>query len=206
MMVAMTVEYLPPELADVLWLNELPDRPLTVDDLERIWERMPENGYRYELDEGVLVVYGAASNFHQLVSARLTVAFSHGCPPEFLIIPAAGVVMSPVQFRIPDLMIIRTEAFEPKYSTTPPVLAVEIASPSTSKYDQTRKKQVYAEFGIPDYWIVTPDADKPDITAYRLSGKHYERVAYAKGEQKFTATRPFAVSFTPAELVAIGQS
>jgi hypothetical protein len=48
----------------------------------------------------------------------------------------------------------------------------------------------------------TPDPDKPDITAYRLTGRRYERVAYASGEELFTASRPFPVSFTPAELVA----
>jgi Uma2 family endonuclease len=83
---------------------------------------------------------------------------------------------------------------------------VEIASPSTSRYDQTRKEQVYAEFGIPDYWIVTPDSGKPDITAYRLAGKSYEQVSYAKGRATFTAARPFpvslTVSFTAEELVA----
>jgi hypothetical protein len=53
---------------------------------------------------------------------------------------------------------------------------------------------------------VTPDAQKPDITAFRLDGKHYERVAYASGELTFTATRPFPVSFVPAQLVSTGQS
>jgi Uma2 family endonuclease len=109
-------------------------------------------------------------------------------------------------FRIPDLKVIRTDTFSPKakYSIVPPALAVEITSPSTSRYDRTRKKQVYAEFGIPDYWIVTPDPDNPEITAYQLRGEHYEQVAYALGDERFTATRPFPVSFTPAELVATG--
>ena len=205
-MVAMPVEYLPPELEDVLWLNELPDRPLTVEDLERIWERMPENGYRYELDEGVLIVFGAPALVHQIASTRLTTVLSNSCPPEFLVIHTPGVVITPIQFRIPDLTVVRTDTVEPgmRHYPYPPELAVEIASPSTSRYDQTRKKQVYAEFGIPDYWIITPDADKPDITAYQLNGKHYERVAYARGEEKFTATRPFPVSFTPASLVSTG--
>lgn len=202
----MTVEYLPPEISDVLRLNELPDRPLTVHDLERIWEQLPENGYRYELDEGVLVVYGAPSDRHQLASGNLYFKLRLACPPEYLVIPATGVAMSQTQFRIPDLKVIAAATYGPKYSTTPPELVVEIASPSTSRYDQTRKKQVYAEFGIPDYWIVTPDADKPEITAYQLTGKHHERVAYALGDQLFTATRPFPVSFTPAELVATGQA
>lgn len=202
-MAVMTVRYVPPEIADdMLGLNALPDRLLTVDDLEQLWSQLPENGYRYELDEGVLVVYGAASNLHQLVTSNLLFALMRACPRDFLVLPASGVVMSKVQFRIPDLVVIRADAFDPKFSTTPPALAVEIASPSTSRYDLTRKKQVYADFGIPEYWIVTPDAQKPDITAFRLDGKHYEQVAYACGEVTFTATRPFPVSFTPADLVS----
>jgi Uma2 family endonuclease len=207
MMAVMTVRYVPPEIADdMLGLNALPDRLLTVDDLEQLWSQLPENGYRYELDEGVLVVFGAASNLHQLVTSNLIFALRQGCPREFLVLPASGVVMSQIQFRIPDLVVLRADTFEPKFTTAPPALAIEIASPSTGRYDQTRKKQIYAEFGIPDYWIVTPDAQKPDITAFRLDGKHYERLAYASGEVTFTATRPFPVSFTPAELVSAGQS
>jgi hypothetical protein len=45
---------------------------LTVDDLEHLWSSLPENGYRYELDDGVLVVYGAPSLLHQLALGRLT--------------------------------------------------------------------------------------------------------------------------------------
>ena len=55
--------------------------------------------------------------------------------------------MPQTQFRIPDLKVIRTDTFGPKYSTVPPELVVEIASPSTPRYDQTRKKQVYAATG-----------------------------------------------------------
>jgi len=135
------------------------------------------------------------------------VLLGNACPPEFLVLPTPGVVITPTQFRIPDLTVLRTDTvdFKIRHYPQPPALAVEIASPSTSRYDQTRKKQVYAEFGISDHWIVTPDADKPDITAYRLADKQYERVAYARGEEKFTATRPFPVTFTPSELVSAGQ-
>ena len=203
-MVAMTVEYLPPELEDVPGLRELPNRPLTVDDLEQIWERMPDSGYRFELDEGVLVVYGAPSLLHQIASSKLTTMLTNVCPSELLVVHTPGMVIAPTQFRIPDLTVLRADKIKPgmRHYPYPPALAVEIASPSTTRYDQTRKKQVYAEFGIPDYWIVTPDPDKPEITAYQLAGKDYVQVAYAMGEARFTAARPFPVSFTPAELVA----
>jgi Uma2 family endonuclease len=204
MMVAMPVEYLPPELEDVLWLDELPKRPLTVEDLEQIWERMPDSGYRFELDEGVLVVFGAPGLLHQIASSRLTTTLTNACPPELPVVHTPGVVITPTQFRIPDLTVLHASKVIPemRHYPYPPALAVEIASPSTSRYDQTRKKQVYAEFGIPDYWIITPDADKPDVTAYQLVGTDFELVAYAKGKSTFTATRPFPVSFTPEELIA----
>jgi Uma2 family endonuclease len=209
MMAVMTVRYVPPEIADdMLGLNALPDRPLTVDDLVELWSSVPENGYRYELDDGVLVVYGAPSLAHQLATTKLTVLLSNTCPREFLVVGGPGVEISPIQYRIPDLTVVRAGTIDlrARNYAQPPALAVEVASPSTGRYDQTRKKQVYAEFGIPDYWIVTPDPQQPDITAFRLDGKHYERVAYASGEVTFTATRPFPVSFTPAELVRAGQS
>jgi hypothetical protein len=44
---------------------------LTVDDLEDLWSSLPENGYKYELDDGAL----------------LTAFLSSACPPEFLVIP-----------------------------------------------------------------------------------------------------------------------
>jgi len=208
-MVAMAVEYLPPELEAAPWLGnaptlrELPPRPLTVDDLERIWEQLPE-GYRLELDEGVLIVYGAPFDIHQLASGNLFFALRLVCPPEFLVIPAAGVEISKKQFRIPDLKVIRTETFGGKYSTTPPELVVEIASPSTARQDRTRKMEIYAEFGIPEYWIVTPDPEKPEVTVHRLDGGQYRQVQQVVGDEVFTATRPFRVQFTPAQLVSTG--
>jgi Uma2 family endonuclease len=86
--------------------------------------------------------------------------------------------------------------------TRPPELVVEIASPSTAHYDRNRKKTVYAEFGIPAYWIVVPDPSKPSITAYGLTGRVYAEVGQAAGEQRFAATTPFPVDIVPAELVA----
>ena len=37
-----------------------------------------------------------------------------------------------------------------------PILVVEILSPSTRRRDATVKRELYAEVGIPDYWIVDP--------------------------------------------------
>jgi Uma2 family endonuclease len=69
------------------------------------------------------------------------------CPPEFELLPGPGVVISDIQYRIPDLVVVRadTVGVTDNNVTKPPELVVEIASLSTAHYDQGRKKIVYAE-------------------------------------------------------------
>jgi len=176
------------------------DRPLTVDDLEFL----PDDGSRYELDDGVLVVSPAPANIHQLVVSRLQVWLSAACPQEFLVVSGNGVAMTRTQYRIPDVVVVRAERFDlaAKSVNSPPELAIEVASPSTALYDRNRKKTVYAEFGIGRYWIVTPDPDKPALTAYELLAGEHRLVAEASRDEVFTAERPFSVEIVPATLVA----
>ncbi len=176
------------------------DRPLTVEDLDLL----PDDGNKYELDDGVLVVSPAPALNHQFVLARLTVLLDAARPAEFLVLPGPGVEMTKYQYRIPDLVVVRVDSvgFEDKSVTRPPVLAIEIASPSTAIYDRNRKKDVYAGFGIASYWIVTPSLDKPRLVAHELRRGSYRQVADVRADQVFPATRPFRVEVVPAELVA----
>jgi Uma2 family endonuclease len=178
------------------------DRPLTVDDLDLA----PDDGNRYELDDGVLVVSPAPANAHQLVLHRLEVLLDGACPPEFLVLPGPGVEMSEIQYRIPDLVVVRKEDFdlEAKSVTRPPALAIEVASPSTMIYDKNRKKEVYADFGIPAYWVVSPSRDKPSLTAYELRRGRYVEQAVVTGDDVYRADRPFAVEVCPANLIDLG--
>jgi Uma2 family endonuclease len=80
-------------------------------------------------------------------------------------------------------------------------LVVEIASPSTASYERNRKKVVYAEFGIPAYWIVVPDPDRPSITEFSLAGAAYAETRTAAGEELFETDAPFPVRIVPAHLV-----
>jgi len=181
--------------------TELPDdRPLTVDDLDLL----PEDGYKYELDDGVLVVSPPPAINHQLVLHRLSMLLQDACPREYLILPGPGVEMTKFQYRIPDLVVITVDNFdiEAKSLSRPPVLAVEIASPSTAIYDMNRKREVYASFGIASYWIVRPSSQEPRLTAFELRGGSYCEIAEASGSQTFSAARPFPVEVVPAALVA----
>jgi Uma2 family endonuclease len=176
------------------------DRPLRVADLDLT----PDDGQRYELDDGVLVVSPAPMTIHQRVLHRLEFLLETACPPEFELLPGPGVVMSEIQYRIPDLVVVRADTIGvgDKNVTKPPELVVEIASPSTAHYDRGRKKVVYAEFRIPAYWIVVPDPDHPSLTAYTLTQDGYTEVGRAVGGQQFATATPFPVEIVPAALTA----
>jgi Uma2 family endonuclease len=176
------------------------DRPLTVADLDDT----PDDGCRYELDDGVLVVSPAPRPLHQIVLHRLQLLLDAACPPEFQVVPGPGVEMSEIQYRIPDLVVVRAAlvSLTDASVTRPPELAVEVASPSTAHYDRGRKKMVYADFGIPVYWIVVPDPDRPSITEYRLTDGSYAQTGFVAGEQRFSSEALFPVDVVPAELVA----
>jgi Uma2 family endonuclease len=176
------------------------DRPLTVADLDLT----PDDGQRYELDDGVLVVSAGPMLIHERVRLRLEVVLETSCPSDFFVVGAPGVEMSEIQYRIPDLVVVRAGSvgIADRSVTSPPALVVEVASPSTANYDRNRKKVVYAEFGIPAYWIVDPDPDQPSITAFTLEGSSYAETAQAAGQQRFAASSPFRVEIVPADLIA----
>lgn len=187
-MVAMTTADLWPEAGQLF----------TVDDLER----MPDDGRRYELIDGVLVVSPAPSVAHQVVLLQLGIALDAACPDDLGVVPGPGVRMSHITELIPDLIVCQATELVGHRITEPPLLAVEIRSPSTALFDLNTKKAVYERFGIESYWIVVPDRDKPQLIAFELRGGRYEQVATVVGDEVFSAERPFAVELSPARLVA----
>jgi Uma2 family endonuclease len=190
-MVAMT--------APDLWRDQ--DRLLTVDDLKDL---MPEDDRRLELDDGILVVSPYPVNIHQLAVARLTMLLTAACPPDLAVLPGVGVRITRHQLRVPDVAVVATDSRATRFQERPPALAVEVSSRSTRLYDRNRKKDVYAGFGIPAYWIVEPEPDRPRLIAFELRGEKYEVVAEVTGDEKWHATRPFPVTIKPAALVRTG--
>src|SRR5262249_50023004 len=90
--------------ADLLEVTDLPtDRPFTVDDLDLL----PDDGNRYELDDGVLVMSPPPTVGHQCVVHRLAMILDFACPADLQVLPGAGVQISPTQYRIPDIVAIR---------------------------------------------------------------------------------------------------
>jgi Uma2 family endonuclease len=170
----------------------------TVDDLDR----MPDDGRRYELVDGVLVVSPAPRVPHQLVLAELIVLLHGACPPGLFVVPGPGVRMSDDTELIPGLVVIRQDQLAARRVTRPPLLAVEVQSPSTALFDLNTKKAVYERFSIESYWVVAPDVDQPELIAFELCDGRYQQVAHVTGDRVLRAQKPFPAEVVPARLVA----
>lgn len=176
------------------------DRTLTVEDMEN----MPDDEFRYELDDGVLIVSPAPSTLHQLAVTRLAVILSAACPGEFAVLAGVGVNITKFQHRVPDVAVVRAGSLESFFQETPPELVIEVASARTRLYDRNRKKDVYEGFGIPAYWIVEPSRDRPELTVFELRSGVYEQAAHVIGDEEYRAAVPFPVAIVPSELVTAG--
>lgn len=169
-------------------------RPFTVAELDR----MPDDGRRYELLDGTLIVSPRPTTVHQLVSGRLYGLLSSACPEDLCVVPEPAVELSPQTEFDPDLVVVRMDQVGGAKFTGPPLLVVEIRSPSTALVDLNRKKTAYERFGVPSYWIVDPDPARPELTVFELHERRYVRSAATT--ETLTVDRPFDVTISPAAL------
>jgi Uma2 family endonuclease len=84
----------------------------------------------------------------------------------------------------------------------PPLLVVEVRSPSTALIGLNLKKTAYERFGVESYWVVVPDRDEPEVIVFELRDGRYKEVAHVAGDEVFAADRPFRVEVIPSRLVA----
>lgn len=173
-------------------------RPFTVGDLDR----MPDDGRRYELVDGVLIVSPAPTNQHQYALSELLFTLRQVCPPGLATLLGPGMMMSNSSELIPDLVVTHVENLASAKLTARPLLVAEVRSPSTAVFDLNTKKAVYERFGIQAYWIVVPDVKTPELTAFELRRGRFDQVAHVSGDEAYAAERPFRVEVVPSRLVA----
>src|SRR5207302_2669731 len=141
---------------------------------EDVWA-MPDDGYRHELIDGALIVTPAPSWRHQLALGALFALLREHCPPDLRVLVApVDWVISDTTFVEPDIVVARKADFGPPRPEKPPLLAVEVRSPSTARFDAGTKRLAYEAAGLRWYWLVDPDA--PSITVLELvDGSYVER-------------------------------
>ena len=175
-----------------------PGKPFTVAELDR----MPHDGHRYELLDGALVVSPRPGNPHQVVAFTLATALDRVCPSEWQVVPEPSVQISPKTEFAPDLVVIRQDQVHAAKCAEPPLLVVEVRSPSIALIDLNRKKAAYERFGVESYWVIVPDLDKPELIVFELHDGRYREAAHLTGDETFVAAKPFCIEVVPSRLVA----
>ena len=161
-------------------------------------DRMPDDGHRYELMDGALLVSPRPTTVHQAVAGRLYGVLSAACPEDLLVVPEPAVQLDPQTEFDPDLVVVPLDEVGDAKFTVPPLLVVEIRSPSTALFDLNRKKAAYEKFGVPSYWVVDPNPAAPELTVFELRDGRY--FLAAKSTQPLTVARPFELTVVPANL------
>lgn len=172
-------------------------RPLTRADLET----MPDDGHRYELIDGTLIVSPAPRRIHQYTVGELFVLLRAAAPSsEFDVLMAPfDVVLAEDTVLEPDVLVARYADMTEKDLPVAPLLAVEVLSPSTRRTDLMMKHSRLQEAGCPSYWVVDPDV--PSLIAWGLRDGAYVEVGNVRGDETFHARLPYTVDVTPRALV-----
>ncbi|HET8648787.1 MAG TPA: Uma2 family endonuclease [Gemmatimonadales bacterium] len=145
---------------------------------------LPDDGRRYELINGELVVTPAPRGIHQVAIAELMQRFHQalaGSAVHMLHSPA-DLALGEDEILQPDLFAYRTatgRVLSDWSDITALVLAIEVLSPSSARYDRQLKRRRYQRAGVPQYWIVDLDARlierwrpedaRPEILAERVT-------------------------------------
>jgi Uma2 family endonuclease len=171
-------------------------RPLTRESLRGI----PDDGHRYELIDGVLLVTPAPSPQHQVALAKLFRLVEAAAPDDIYVLFAPlDVVLADDTVVQPDLLVAPRDSFTDRELPMAPLLAVEVLSSQTRRIDLGLKRLRYEAAGCPSYWVVDPQV--PSIIAWQLQDGAYQMVGEAKASESLELSQPFPITIVPSHLV-----
>ncbi len=146
----------------------------------------PDDGKRYEIFEGELIMSPSPSSQHQRVVFNLCNIFG-----DYLReIPIGEVYPAPFEVYFdeetvvqPDVLFVSKERLsivEERRVNGPPDAVVEILSDSSKPRDREFKLRLYAKEGVKEYWIVDPEAESIEVyqlkkEVFALAGKFSEK-------------------------------
>lgn len=148
---------------------------------------------RWELIDGQPVAMSPSPGFrHQDVAVAIVTelrTFLKGKRCRVLVSPM-DVKLSAVDVVQPDVLVVcDPRKIRDTHIEGAPDLVVEIASPSTTVYDRTLKLELYARYGVKEYWLVTPYPHLLEVLL--LDGDGYRiRKVYRKQDTLTSPTLP----------------
>jgi Uma2 family endonuclease len=172
----------------------------TVEDLETF----PDDGNRYELLDGMLLVTPAAEVPHELILSRLRLILGQAVQgPKIGYVFGPGVVIRPPNTQLqPDMLIVPFNV-RPRskwIDLHDHWLAVEVLSPSSRVYDRNFKRDVYLTLGVREVWIV--DGREQVVEVAKSPGKFEtlrDELVWAVPDSDIRVTIDLAELFSDAD-------
>lgn len=119
---------------------------------------------RAEWVDGVAILMAPGTWRHNRAAVRLAGALEGTC-----VVTEGGVRTGPWKYRYGDVaVVLANEIPEGRFAENPPVLVVEVLSPSTRGEDLVRKSHGYHVAGVGQYWVL--DRDEPSLRAFENTG------------------------------------
>jgi Uma2 family endonuclease len=158
------------------------------------WLNFPDDGWKYEIIDGVLHMAPPPTVNHQRSSgglfARMRLYAEDKNLGEVLEAPC-GVRLPNQSIPVePDIFFVKKERLEiisRQYIEGAPDLIVEILSPSNASYDRETKFKLYQEASVQEYWLV--DYEAKIIEIYNLSQNVYTLTGKYAGKDIATSTQ-----------------
>lgn len=125
---------------------------------------------RAEFVDGEAIMTPPATWSHQTVAFKVAMALELAVT-GVVVAPEAGVRTGPTKFRVADVAVAEVMP-DGRFTETPPLVVVEVLSPSTRSEDTVRKSTEYAAIGIGQYWIV--DRDARTLAVYANNGAGWD--------------------------------
>ena len=139
----------------------------TVEDLAHF----PNDGNRYELLDGVLLVTPAPGFSHELVVSRISQFLTPAVqvPGYAFVLTHGAVALLPKTQLEPDLLVVPASVSPNSkwHEITGHWLAVEVISRSSRIYDRDFKRDAYLTLGVREVWLVDRDDRSVDVTRAR---------------------------------------
>ena len=176
---------------------------------------LPDDGNRYELVHGELLVSPSPKVRHQMVLSRLHIALGTFCAQHVVgqvLGSPADISWSEDSLVQPDLFVVPSEfAHTERWSDIRSLsLVIECLSPSTARRDRFQKRKYYQEHGVPMLWLIdeekrfvevwTPESLFPVVETRRLVWQPGTPTAGTTASTTITASAPFEIDL--AELFA----
>jgi Uma2 family endonuclease len=152
------------------------------------YERLPDDGNRYEIIAGDVYMTPAPTVRHQSVSrdlGLLLVLWAREGTRGVVFHAPVDVELGPHDLVQPDLLYVSTARrgiITERRIVGAPDLMVEILSPTSAGRDRETKLKTYDRFGVLEYWLVDPDVDTVTVFAREASGRLAARRVFA-GEE-----------------------